>query len=149
MLKQLNPSAMKILLPFTIALIFSTGAFSQSRKERQLQTSKRLNTAAWIFAGSGTALVIGGTILLIDADSKQNDYNSGGSDITEVIGGFGLTIMGAAALGTSIPFFIRSHKEHKRAMAFSLKNEHVPLLYKGIFTKQGYPALSLKINLAR
>jgi hypothetical protein len=138
---------MKKIIIFILAVIFCSTVFSQ-KKEEHLQKSRRLNTAAWIFAGSGTALAVGGMILLIHADSRQNDYNDRGEgNLTAAIAGLGLTVIGIAAIGTSIPFFIRGHKEHKRGMSFSFKNEKIQLLPTGIFTRQVCPALSLQISL--
>jgi hypothetical protein len=140
---------MKKILFFLIGLIFFNAVFSQT-KEEHLQKSRRLKTTAWILTGTGAALTIGGSILVVDGALKNNDHHGSGSDdasVTEIVAGAGLTVLGLASVGVSIPFFIRAHKENKRAMTFSFKNENIPLVRNGRFARQVYPALALHIRL--
>jgi hypothetical protein len=140
---------MKRIIVFAIVLIFCNRVFSQT-KEEHLQKSKRLKTTAWILAGSGAALTVGGGILVIDGALKNNERHGSGSDdanVTEIITGAGLTVLGLTAVGVSIPFFIRAHKEHKRAMTFTFKNENIQLVSNGKSGRLQYPALSLRIGL--
>jgi hypothetical protein len=144
---------MKIIILFAIALIFCKNTFSQT-KEAHLQKSRHLKTVAWVLAGGGTALTVGGFVLILDgSDNRYNNnyygYDNGNNNTAKILGGAGLMVMGLAAIGTSIPFFIRSHKEHKRAIAFSIKNENIQVLQYGRLTRQLYPALSFRINFVK
>ena len=74
---------------------------------RWLQKSKNQKVAAWVLAGSGTALIIAG---ISAGNSVDNFLNPGAL----AAGGL-LLIVGSAAVISSIPFFIASHRNHLKA----------------------------------
>ncbi|MES1181765.1 MAG: hypothetical protein ABUL44_03130 [Flavobacterium sp.] len=137
------------LLVTSLFLVFS--CFSQQKTKTYddyMEKSRKRNTAGWIFVGSGTALTIGGTALLISAaDSEEDIYDDSWDG--KVIGGAVMLVAGVALIGTSIPFFIMSHRYKKKAMNLAFKTEKLQMPRLGKPGNQYYPALSLKINLSR
>jgi hypothetical protein len=137
---------MKKIILFTMLLILSSSSFSQQTnsqpalsKQDYLKKSKNQKTAAWVMLGGGVALGAGGILwALSDIFST-----SSGPDILFFAGG-------ASMLG-SIPLFIASSRNKKKAMSLSFKNEMVPsrLLsgQKTSFVSQLVPSLFLKISL--
>jgi hypothetical protein len=140
----------KIILITTTALIFCTNVFSQKHIDH-LQKAKRLKTTAWVLLGSGLAVTITGGFVVDNNSGRTNNYYGGYDNNYQAgaVAGVGLIVLGLAEMGTSIPFFIRSHREQKRAMAFSIKNENIQVFQKGRFSRQVYPALSLQINFGK
>ena len=55
--------------------------------------------------------------------------------------------IGAVCIAGSIPFFIASAKNKRRAMSVSFKNETIPQLQKSSFANRSVPSLTLKISL--
>lgn len=78
----------------------------------------------------------GGALLAIAAPGKVS------FDILPVlvIGGGGLVI-------GSIPLFLASGKNKRRAMSMAFKNETVPLLQNGSLSKWSCASISIKIDL--
>jgi hypothetical protein len=54
---------------------------------------------------------------------------------------------GFASMVASIPLFIAYHRNKKKSMSLSFKNETVPQLQNRSFTNRAIPSLSLKISL--
>ena len=114
-----------------------------------LQKSKKQKNAAWILLGGGTALMITGLVIpkgemtkdgfciswICDREYKNDDLKAG-LFLTGVISSLG-----------SIPFFIMSGKNRKRAAALSLKIEHKPQLFYQSLAYTAFPALKVKVNL--
>ena len=128
----------KLLLVFVIAMI-STGGFSQTgkqdfSKEYYVQKSKRQETAGWVLLGAGTAMGIGGIIIMDQGDIFSADFEAGAI----------LALAGAASGLASIPFFISSGSNSRKAarLSFNPQNYTDPNGHSaGI-----QPALSLKID---
>ena len=98
-----------------LLIVLSASTFSQQTnpvptvtKPDYLQKSKNQKTAAWILLGGGTALAAGGFIW---ASSNIFSTSSG----PEV-----LLLVGIGCMTGSIPFFISSSKNRKRAMMLRL-----------------------------
>jgi hypothetical protein len=122
-------------------LLFTLSAFSQNKtndKNHYLQKSKNQKTGFYVFATTGSVLIITGLIY----GSAHNDPNSNNYNYT---GGF-LAAGGLAALGISIPFFSASMKNKRKAMSLSFKNEKMQQLNKNSFVYKSVPSLTLKIN---
>ena len=83
--------------------------------------------------GTGVALGVGGAIW------AGSNFNSSGPDVLFVIGGVSLL--------SSIPLFIASGKNKRKAMSMSFKMQPIPQLQKNSLVNQQAPSLSLKINL--
>ena len=138
---------MKKIIVFTMLLIISVTSFSQQTKPAPALTkqdyqnkSEGQNSAAWVLLSVGTA-VLAGTMI---------------SEATSVCFGGGcpkksfpvvLVGLGGTAVVSSIPFFIASSRNKKKAMSLSFKNETTPQLQKDGFTNRPVPSLTLKINL--
>jgi hypothetical protein len=138
---------MKKFTPVVLLLIFCINALAQPSVERRLRKSAKFNRAAWILVGTGTAATIGGIVLINDANRTSNYTNDrGDAQILETFGGLGLCAIGVAAISTSIPFFIKSHKLYKSTLGFSLKNENAPIFANGGFGRKSFPAMTVQIR---
>ncbi len=138
---------MKYILPLTILIIYSTAVFAQpTLSEKRLKRSAAFNRTAWILAGSGTACTIAGILLINKGSDLPADGNYTDQKTLNVFLGLGLSAIGVSAIGTSIPFFVRSHKLYKKAMSLNLKNERTNLLVQGKIIPNYIPALALQIK---
>ena len=108
-------------------------------KTDYLQKSKNQKTAGWVLVGGGTALIVTGFIVGNSENSTFDDAATGAT-----LAGIGVL----SALG-SIPLFIASGKNKKKAanMTTNIKMEKSTLAEKQSFVRSSYPALSFKINL--
>ncbi|MBK7560471.1 MAG: hypothetical protein IPI68_02890 [Chitinophagaceae bacterium] len=142
---------MKKIIVFTILLITANATFSQPSnvsstltKQDYLQKSKHQKTAAWILMGGGATLLLTGIVIPKGAlthsgfldDTYKNDGIKDAFDLTGIVSMLG-----------SIPFFIASSKNKKKAASLSFKNEPIPKLQKNSFVYRTIPALTLKIYL--
>jgi hypothetical protein len=114
-----------------------------------MQKSKKQKTIAWVLLGGGAALVLTGIILpkgeITNPDcwfcpEEKIEYKNDGLKST-----LGLT--GVFSMIGSIPFFIASKKNSKRAMSVSFKNETAPLIQNSSFVYKAIPSLAFKIAL--
>ena len=142
---------MKKMIAFLMILAVSAASFSQQTnpapqltKQDYLQKSKKQKTAAWIFLGSGVAIALISNIAdpANDIVSSAISGDDGRSGLAKAAG-----ITGFACIVTSIPLFIASGKNRRKAMNMSFKFQQVPQLNKNSFVKQTIPSLTLKINL--
>jgi len=58
-----------------------------------------------------------------------------------------LAFVGTLSMLSSIPFFISSHHNKKKAASLSFKNEMVPGIYKSSLVYNRIPSLALKLKL--
>jgi hypothetical protein len=104
-------------------------------KTDYLAKSKNQKTAAWILLGGGVALIGTGFIV---GDSKNSSFDDAA---------FGALLAGIGTLSAigSIPLFIASGKNKRRAMKASalIKMETVPLIQKQSYIKISYPSFSV------
>ena len=136
-------------------LIVSMQSFSQQistttpslTKADYLQKSKRQKTAAWILLGGGTSLVITGVI--VRANKINNDGAGGIVTAYTSTSGVWLFGTGLVSMASSIPFFIASSKNKKKAMtmAASFKMETAPIIQRSSFVQTSFPVVSIKIDL--
>jgi len=135
-----------LLLAFPVAAFCqSTPNNLQAVKTDYLQKSKNQKTAAWVLLGSGSVLMTTGVVLAAPKElenilgAQENDYT------VENI----LLITGIAATIGSIPLFIASKKNKKKAMNMttSIKIEKATIIERQSFVQSSYPAIALKINL--
>ena len=153
---------MKIIIPFTLLLLFSISSFCQSTpndlptvKTDYLKKSKHQKTAAWILLGGGFALTT--TSILIATPKATEDLTYGlvgflaGEPVPEnnYTAETILLVTGTAAMIGSIPLFIASGKNKKRAMNLTtnIKMEKAPIIERHSFVQSSYPAIAFKINL--
>ena len=151
---------MKKVFAVAILLAIATNAFSQHAdslrsvaRTEYLRKSKNQKTAAWVLLGGGVAMFITGSIIYNDAYNKAAEQDplgtllSYGTNVNPT-GGY-IALAGTLAALGSIPLFIASGKNKKRAMAIStgFKLEKASVLQGTAMIRKSYPALSLKIGL--
>jgi hypothetical protein len=139
---------MKKIIVFVIALAVVSSLFGQQTqtdtvqhgsKDYYLQKSKRQKSGALVLLIGGTALM--GVGLFI-ADNKNADFDQAGAGAVMIAIGF------LADLG-SIPLFIASSKNKKRAMkaSVSLKMQDALVVQKQNTLDTKFPAISFHIRL--
>ena len=149
---------MKRLLLIIIASLFLFESFSQQidpapalTKQDYMEKSKKQKTAAWVLLGGGAALIITGTILSANEVEKdyQNDPNNPFAPLTEADfdGPEWVFTTGIFAGLGSIPLFIASSRNRRKAMTLSLKNEQFQSLKNSSLVYRPMPAVSLKVKL--
>lgn len=130
---------MKKIITLAILLMVSVVSFSQQTnpspaltKQDYLQKSKNQKSYAWILLGSG-AVIFG--------------IAAPGNVSLDVLGP--LVVVGAVATLASIPLFIASAKNKRRAHATNVffKMETAPQLQNSSFANRPVPSLSFKISL--
>ncbi|HWR32455.1 MAG TPA: hypothetical protein VN451_02945 [Chitinophagaceae bacterium] len=135
---------MKKIILFMMLLVISAASFSQQTnslptltKQDYLKKSSNKKFAAWVLLGGGTA------VLAITALSNLGlDFGGPKKSFPSVPVG-----IGAVCMAGSIPFFIASAKNKRKATSLSFKNELAPQIQKSSFVYQSVPSLSLKISL--
>ncbi|HMK26944.1 MAG TPA: hypothetical protein VK483_13015 [Chitinophagaceae bacterium] len=140
---------MKKIILFILLLTLSATSFSQQTKSsptltRQdyLKKSSSQKFVAWTLLGGA---VIALSLAAMDADVCMGPGCTKNSFPSAAVG------IGAVCVAGSIPFFIASAKNKRRAMSVSFKNETIPsrLLsgQKSSYMNISVPSLTLKINL--
>ena len=153
---------MRKFIPYTLLLVISEATFCQSTpndipivKTDYLKKSKNQKTAAWVLLGGGFALITTSVLLATPKAAEdfgnafatiftaepvpQNDYTA------ENI----LLVTGTVAMLGSIPLFIASKKNKRKAMDMTtnIKMENVRMIQNQSFVQTSYPAIALKIKL--
>ncbi len=134
---------MKFIFVLSALLIFISTSYSQKSsltKEDYLLKSRNKKTTAFIFLGTGAAM-IGGGILIASSASKGLDGLGKG------LGGAALAVGGAVLAAVSFPFFMASDRNKKKAALLSVKSETNSYYSNGNVAIQYYPALSFKLRL--
>jgi hypothetical protein len=159
---QINKPVMKKIMVHFLLLALPATSFCQKTndsvpviKTDYLKKSKNQKTAAWILLGGGFALT---TTSIVIATPKATE------DLTYAFGGFLvgqpapendytaeniLLVTGTAAMLGSIPLFIASGKNKKRAMNMTtnIKMEKATIIQRQSFVQSSYPSIAFKINL--
>lgn len=136
---------MKKIICLPLFLLFSISIFSQQSqspalsKEYYLQKSKNQKTTGWVLLAGGTAIAIGGGILFGNSDFLSGDSNADA-------GGY-LMLGGIAADLISIPFFISSAKNARKAASLSFNNQKILLRGESNCMVRLHSAICLKIEL--
>ncbi|HEU5164436.1 MAG TPA: hypothetical protein VFU29_02790 [Chitinophagaceae bacterium] len=104
-----------------------------------LQRSKNQKTVAWVLLGGGTALIATGIIV---GSGKESTFS-------DAAGGAAVAGIGLLSTISSIPLFIASGKNKRKATKASafIKMETAPLLQKQSFVQHSYPVFSVNIRL--
>ena len=127
--------------------VFPSLSFAQSTdsnvpviKTDYLKKSKNQKIAAWVLLGGGIILETTTWIIAI----QDIEYGSDVSRTTLLVMGF----TGGAAMLGSIPLFIASGKNKKKAMSMSanIKMEKATMIERQSFVQSSYPAIAFKIN---
>lgn len=128
---------------------FAATSFGQQSAPKQHWTetdyykkSKKQKTAAWIFTGTGTAVLLV-TLIADGISSAFTGFEKSASGIAIPYA------IGAACVGTGIVFFVASGKNKKKAKESSafFKMEKAPVLQQTLVTTQSFPALGVRIRL--
>lgn len=146
----------KKIIPLCLLLTLNVTVFSQAvtspgfiMQTDYLKKSKNQKTAAWIFLGGGTTLIIiGGALALHDfGEGLGNIFNPNPQPAHDNSTAAGLlAIAGAASMLGSIPLFISASKNRHKAISITFKNDFVPELKNSSVLKVPLPEVSLVIR---
>ena len=144
---------MKKILFGSMLLILTNSSFSQQNnpsptltKQDYGKKSKHQKTTALIFFGAGPGLIT--TAIIIEPL-----YNFKKVGITLMMPPPDYTyktiffITGLASMVASIPFFINSSKNKRKAASLSINNQKIQTLQKGSFTDKFVPVVRFTISL--
>jgi len=140
------------LLAFTVVTFCQQITQKHSiTKTDYLQKSKKQKKTAWIFLGSGAALIVAAVVIPQgESTGFQIDPIGGGYEGHKndgIKGVLGLT--GVVSMLGSIPFFIASGKNKKRANRASvfINMERTPVLQGTSIINQSLPVIGLQIKI--
>ena len=143
---------MKKISISVLLLIIATAGFSQQKKsslgltkDDYLQKSNNKKKVAWIMLGGGATLVLAG-IIIPRGEIVHESFWWGPEYKNDGIKG-SLAFTGTLSMLGSIPFFISSHHNKKKAASLSFKNEMVPGIYKSGLVYSMVPSLALRFKL--
>jgi Na+/proline symporter len=131
---------MKKYSSIIILMLLSCSVFSQEivkNKEYYLTKSRKQNTGAKVMLIGGAVLVGGGLLIGDRKESSFDDAMTGG-----IVALFG----GALMLG-SIPVFLGSAKNKRKAASLAFKNVPVQQIKNSSLAYRPMAAVSLQINL--
>lgn len=148
---------MKKNILFGILLIIVITGYTQEIKPRTfftkqdyLRKSKQQKTVAWVLAGSGSALsIIGGLKFLEEAVKVRNSViplpGQPIPDEAKVNGAGILILIGGAAIISSVPLFVASGKNKKRAAVVTFKNIPIMVLQRSNLVNAYTPSVNVTI----
>ena len=148
---------MKKIIVLTLMFGFTTPSFCQETSSKKqlftgedyLKKSQRQKKTGFILLGGGAAsIIISAVIPRGESIGKINWYTWSEEHKNDGLkAAFGLA--GLASVLSSVPFFIASGKNKRKANAVSasFKNENASIVHGGNFSKINYPAISLKMKL--
>lgn len=157
-----KPTTMKKMMLYALAITFCSTGFCQQTntvppavKTDYLKKSKKQKTAAWILLGGGfAASVIGISIAASDLAEDGSAAIIGGIVGEEIetetsYTGDILFFTGLASMAGSIPLFVASSRNKKKAAALNagIKIDNISIPRQAALNRVQYPALSLKIGL--
>ena len=133
---------MKKTVLFTLLLILSITISAQDNPifipgtspQDYLKKSKNQKRAAWILLSAGVLSVALASI------EVNPDYGESTNQSFLAIGGL-------IFIGASIPCFISSARNKKKAAAISFKNQFIPQLSNGCLVNRSVPSILLEISL--
>lgn len=129
------------LVAMVIILLGTSMNAQQETKQDYLRKSKNQKTFAWILTGGGTALVIGGAVLM----AADPDYVDSKTIGIALIGG------GAAAITGGIILFSSARKNEQKGSAMAvqlhLKMEKAKTYRNTRLVNNSYPALAFSVTI--
>jgi hypothetical protein len=153
-LKPFKQSFMKkawstLLCGIMIATCFTQEPDFTLTKEDYLKKSRNQKTAAWVMALGGTTLAITGLVLIADdvastfppPPGTPPEPDDSHSNLGAVI-----SLTGAAAVLGSIPVFIASGKNKRKAISISLRNERIPGRRPSNLAPQSVPTVNFSVR---
>ncbi len=138
---------MKKIIISTLLLAFAITSFGQQVAPKQHWTetdyykkSKKQKTAAWIFTGTGSAVLL--VTLITDA------FTTAITGFQERASGIAIPYaIGGAFVATGVVFFVASGKNKKKAKASVFINmEKAPALQQTVISNQPFPVIGLQIS---
>jgi hypothetical protein len=143
----------RIFILFLLTAITATGYCQQPAtpelKMDLLRKSRNQHTAAWILLGGGFAVTTAGIVVATTEVTHDlvNIFNPEEQKSSST--GAVLIIAGTITMLTSIPLFISSTNNNRKARAITvlLKKEDYTALRHSSFIRLSYPAISLKFDL--
>lgn len=139
---------MKKVLLLTLYVAISDCSFSQGRPaEHYLAKTKKQNTAAWILLGGGfsftaAGFIGGSTHVMNEIGASFNGEHDKGFRTSSVF-----FILGIASMLSSIPFFVASSGNRKKAAVVFLKLESAPSVSKKIPVNNIMHAIGIQLRL--
>jgi hypothetical protein len=129
-----------LLLSVTVTFSQQTNPSVALTKQDYLKKSKDQKIAALVLVGVGSGLIVVG---VVNGVNRNFDWSNDGYYRRFVV----FSIIGVAGVLSSIPFIIASHRNKRKAMRLSFKNETAPQLLKNSFAYRPVPSVTLKISL--
>ena len=144
MLNYSEIDVMKKMVIILLTLFFIIGTFGQApvpSKEYYLQKSESQKTTGWILLGGGTAMVVVGVIVAVN--DNPGPYDIYGSNFET-----GSFLMGAGLIAdlVSIPFFISSGQNARRAAKISLHRQRIEVPGQNGFSLRMQPTVTLTMG---
>jgi len=137
---------MKKIIFSAMLLITVTATYSQQSnpsptltKQDYLQKSKKQKTAAWILLGGGLLSSALGSV----RTNPDGIWGGDASNSNQTV----FLVTGVIAISASIPLFIASSKNKKKAASLSFKNEPIPRIQRNNLVNRNMTTLTLKISL--
>ncbi|MFC0775043.1 hypothetical protein [Terrimonas alba] len=139
---------MKKIIVITLAFIIANSAFSQQTEPAQpmtkqdyLQKSKRQQKTAWLMLGGGTLVALGSMYWALDSWASESGSGDHGQQY--------FFIAGVCAMMGSIPMFIISGNNKKKAisMAIKLRPGNIQEPGGGVIKFKYYPGFSLNVSI--
>jgi len=133
----------KIIFILTV-LLFTVKSFSQTvpntgfTKEYYLQKSKNKKNTGWILLASGVVMT---TVGAIGFDNTYDDSSDNSTDTYGIV-----MVGGVIATLASIPFFISSGSNARKAATLALSNQPILLPRQDSYVLNYQPSLSLKFD---
>ena len=125
----------------TILLLFlAFSVFSQEivkNREYFSAKSKRQRSGGGVMLIGGAALIGAGFLI---GDRKESSFDDAATGA--ILGGVGVLLM----VG-SVPVFIASSKNKRKAVSFSFKNIPIPKIKNSSMVYQSMPAVSIQLSL--
>jgi len=136
---------MKKLILLIILSLLTINLFSQTQnlklsKDDYLQKSKNQKTTGWVLLAGGTTMAVVGIII----GNNSNLFDNNNSDF-EI--GAGLLIVGLATDLVSIPFFISSSSNARKAATISFNFQKIYLPQHNVIVAKTQPSITLRIGL--
>ena len=147
---------MKKFIIIAILFVFATTSFSQQKIQKHvltqtdyLQKSKKQKKTGSILLAGGAGLII--TAFIIPRGKLVYDGICIGAYCSDKYKNDGIKsaffVAGGISALSSIPLFIISGKNRRKATSVSFKNENSAQLYNQNLVYTSFPALRIKVNL--
>jgi hypothetical protein len=146
----------QIICVMFLLFIFSAKTFSQQvnpslTKQDYLQKSVKQKKAAWIMLGGGAALFATG---LVFPKGESKGFTGSFYGIPNLVEEYendgikaGFMLVGSLSMLGSIPVFLASGRNKRKAASLSFKNEIAPRINATCLSRQSLPSINLKISL--